>query len=195
MSQIWTIGHSNHKIEDFISFLHNQQISCVIDIRSKPWSRIFKWFCRDDLKRRLHKVGIHYYWLGRSLGGRPDGKEFYDERGFLILERLKEAEWVDASIAKVIRLAERERVALMCAEQSALQCHRGFLIAPLLVARGVTVLHIDGEKIRKHEEMILEEKEREFKGRFIFEKEDIYQILARKYGYRANRRMKTAVEG
>lgn len=41
--------------------------------------------------------------------------------------------------------AAQGRVALMCAERDPLDCHRTLLVAPVLVADGLEVLHVLGD--------------------------------------------------
>ena len=53
------------------------------------------------------------------------------------------------ALDELLALAREQRVALMCAEGDHRRCHRGQLITPALLARDVTVLHIqpDGSLI------------------------------------------------
>ncbi|KKM26562.1 hypothetical protein LCGC14_1583570, partial [marine sediment metagenome] len=67
---MFTIGHSNHSIENFLSLLRQHHIRAVVDVRSKPYSRFSPHFCRDALRDHVRGAGIDYYWAGKELGGR-----------------------------------------------------------------------------------------------------------------------------
>ena len=69
---IFTIGHSNHSLEDFLALLSKHRVTAVADVRSAPWSRFNAHFNRNALSAALKARGIHYVYLGRELGGRPD---------------------------------------------------------------------------------------------------------------------------
>ncbi len=53
MSTIYTIGHSAHSFEEFVSLLKGQQIEVVVDTRSAPYSRFAPQFDREILQREL----------------------------------------------------------------------------------------------------------------------------------------------
>jgi len=40
MNSIYTIVYSGFKIDDFISAIKTNNISCVIDVRSSPYSKL-----------------------------------------------------------------------------------------------------------------------------------------------------------
>ena len=47
-------------------------------------------------------------------------------------------------IDKLVQLARRGTVCIMCGEENPARCHRASIIAPLLAARGARVRHIRG---------------------------------------------------
>jgi len=107
---LFTIGHSNHSIENFLSLLRQHHIRAVVDVRSAPYSRYSPHFCRDALKEHVRGAGIDYYWAGKELGGRdkiPVDSSAFTGRMYQILE-----------------MAERMRIALMCSEGKPQDCHR-----------------------------------------------------------------------
>jgi len=63
---LYTIGHSNHKIEDFISLLKRYEVTCVADVRSAPYSRYCPQFNKDVLAAALEAAGIAYMFLGKE---------------------------------------------------------------------------------------------------------------------------------
>ena len=66
---VFTIGHSNLQIEEFIANLRRNGITVVRDIRSWPQSKAFPQFCREALKDSLEKAGIKYVFNGDVMGG------------------------------------------------------------------------------------------------------------------------------
>jgi uncharacterized protein (DUF488 family) len=71
--KVLTIGHSAHRLEEFLSLLAQHRIEALADIRRFPGSRKFPQFNRDDLASALQQAGIEYHWL-ESLGGRRGKK-------------------------------------------------------------------------------------------------------------------------
>ena len=65
---IYTIGHSNHAIGQFIELLKQHDIEALVDVRRFPSSRRLPHFNRPELATALQEHGIEYLWL-KSLGG------------------------------------------------------------------------------------------------------------------------------
>jgi uncharacterized protein (DUF488 family) len=126
---IYTIGHSSHSAERFVDLLQRHGIEVVVDVRSIPYSRFVPQSGREKLRDSLQTAGIKYVWLGNALGGRRQPEQEAFQRA---LERVR---WG----------AEQLRVALMCAEEDPLRCHRRRLLTPELLALGDEVLHIRGD--------------------------------------------------
>ena len=140
MSEIFTIGHSNQPADDFIGLLQKTNVECVVDVRSKPYSR-FRHFNREPLARRLERIGISYLYLGHELGGHPEREELYVS-GRVAYERVIALPEFRRGINRVIDEIEQHRIVLMCTEENPAQCHRHPLLARTLVEHGITVLHI-----------------------------------------------------
>ena len=75
-SIIFTIGHSNHAINDFLNLLRQHKIQVLIDIRSQPYSRYVPQFNRKELEAAIKRAGIKYLFLGRSWEEDPKEKSF-----------------------------------------------------------------------------------------------------------------------
>src|SRR5271169_4829789 len=74
--RIYTIGHSNRSLEDFVALLKGFEIQAVADIRSLPGSRKFPHFDRENLETILPLNGIKYLWLPKLGGLRRTRKGF-----------------------------------------------------------------------------------------------------------------------
>src|SRR5437879_3560853 len=65
---VFTIGHSTHAIDEFVSLLRAHAVSCVIDVRTVPRSRHNPQFNQDSLPDSLKKAGVGYVHMS-GLGG------------------------------------------------------------------------------------------------------------------------------
>lgn len=144
---VYTIGHSNHDSETFLSLLRQHGIENVVDVRSSPYSRYVPQANRESLLRTLESAGIGYRWLGEGLGGKPEGTTGdYDQ--------LSASPAFRQGIRSLLNLAAERRTAIMCSEGDHRQCHRHKLITPVLLDQWVRVLHIqpDGSLIDEDKE-------------------------------------------
>jgi uncharacterized protein (DUF488 family) len=57
---VFSIGHGNKKIEDFIQELKAYEIEFLLDIRSKPFSKWNPQFNQNELKFKLEEKGIKF---------------------------------------------------------------------------------------------------------------------------------------
>ena len=62
---MWTIGHSNRSIEQFVALLEEHKIEALVDVRSFPTSKI-EHFKREGMEKWLPEHGIEYFlaWQG-----------------------------------------------------------------------------------------------------------------------------------
>jgi hypothetical protein len=74
-------------------------------------------------------------------------------------EKVRATAWFQRGIDHLVRGAEHRVIAMLCSEVDPLDCHRGLMIAPALVERGLRPLHLrrDGtvESTRELEERLL----------------------------------------
>lgn len=144
-AHIFSIGHSNHPIEAFLDLLRLYRIAVLVDVRSAPYSRYVPHFNPENLKATLKEQGFQYLYMGKELGGRPEGAEFYDADGRVYYDRLAEAPLFLGGLERLITGGGRYRVAMMCSEEDPTHCHRRLLIGRVLTARGVPFTHIRGD--------------------------------------------------
>jgi len=69
---LYTIGHSNHPIAEFLRLLTANGITAVADVRSQPFSRRNPQFNKDRLAASLAQHNIAYVHLGKELGARSE---------------------------------------------------------------------------------------------------------------------------
>jgi uncharacterized protein (DUF488 family) len=101
-------------------------------------------FNRETLKAALAGAGITYVYLGKELGARAEDPRFY-RNGRVQFRLLAQSPLFLEGLERVRKGAESYRLALLCAEKEPLECHRTFLVARELVARGAAVVHIHGD--------------------------------------------------
>lgn len=139
---LFTIGHSSLELEGFLKVVVTHEIKILCDVRSRPGSFRFPQFNREPLEICLASAEIRYEFLGESLGGRPSDPRTYHEDGVVNYEERRKAADFQSGIDHVLSLAASSNIALMCAEEDPLQCHRVLMICPALLERGITPLHI-----------------------------------------------------
>ncbi len=140
--RVYTIGHSNRPLNEFIDLLKRYNIRVVVDVRRFPKSARYPYYNREVLEETLENEGISYVWLGELLGG-------YRSGGY---EEYMKTEGYREGIRKLVEIIERsnKHVAIMCSERLWFRCHRRF-IANTLVELGYDVIHIiDKDKVYVH---------------------------------------------
>ena len=145
---IFSIGHSNHSIEKFISLLRDSEVNMVVDVRSAPFSRMFPQFNQDALRKSLINHGIGYLFLGDQIGGRSNDPDDY-LAGQVIYKSLASKEAFKAGIKRLREGSLKYQIAIMCSEKEPLDCHRTLLVSEALVANGAFVSHIHADGTRE----------------------------------------------
>lgn len=146
-NNIWTIGHSTHMLAEFMLMLKSFQIELVVDIRSFPGSRRYPHFNKEALTVSLPKNEIEYIHL-RELGGRRKTTIDSHNTGWRVAAFRGYADYMETdkfkkAIKELECLADKKRVAFMCAEAVWWRCHRS-LVSDYLKHQGWTVIHIMG---------------------------------------------------
>ncbi|HYM82024.1 MAG TPA: DUF488 domain-containing protein [Candidatus Limnocylindria bacterium] len=141
---ILTVGHSTRTFAELLAILTAHGVERVVDVRSLPRSRRHPHFDRDALAAELAAAGIGYAHRS-DLGGLRGASDSPDHAGLPKALRgygaHMETPAFAAALEELMRMAERERVVILCAEADPAHCHRS-LIADALTARGVMVEHL-----------------------------------------------------
>jgi uncharacterized protein (DUF488 family) len=140
---VLTIGHSTHTWERFSSLLRDAGVTAVGDVRTSPYSRRCPQFNRDELREKLRRDAVSYVFLGNELGGRPKEPKLYSN-GVADYEKMTKTEEFGKGLGRVVEVAKKYRIALLCSEHDPLNCHRCLLVGRALTAHGVRVSHILG---------------------------------------------------
>lgn len=145
---VYTIGHSNRGIDEFIGLLKSNGVDTLVDIRKLPGSNRYPHFNRDELAASLARAGISYVYLKELGGRRKPNKESkntaWRNRSFRAYADHMETDEFRRGVEELLGYAAGGRVALMCSEAVWWRCHRA-LVADYLKSLGVTVCHIMSE--------------------------------------------------
>lgn len=145
-----TIGHSTSALDAFISRLMENEVDVVLDVRSKPRSRLAH-FDQLPLQEAIEDAGMRYRFLGDRLGGVPQDPVVRArwQQGRLdemIIAHLRASEpWQEglAEVASLLRASGGQRVCVMCSEAEPAECHRKAIALDLAAAiEGLELRHL-----------------------------------------------------
>ena len=143
--QVLTVGHSTRPIDEFLALLAGHGVTLLVDVRTVPRSRHNPQFNGDALPG--HLAGAHIGYLhAAGLGGFRRTSADSPNAGWHNLSFRGYADYMQTpefahELSKLMELAQREYVALMCAEAVPWRCHRS-LIADALTVHGVKTCEI-----------------------------------------------------
>ncbi len=144
---MFTIGHSNRSLDDFVALLRENAIARIVDVRTIPRSRFNPQFNTDALPASLAAFGITYEHLpalggrrGRDLQVLPETNGFWTNQSFHNYAAYALSEPFRAGLEHLIEEGRRP-CAIMCSEAVWWRCHRR-IVADHLLAREVPVVHI-----------------------------------------------------
>jgi uncharacterized protein (DUF488 family) len=152
---LWTIGHSNRDLADFLALLAPQKIEAVADVRRFPGSRRYPQFGREALTATLREAGLNYVHFPDLGGRRTRRSESSQNAGWRVAAFAAYADYMQTdefarAFEQLENLAAQSCTAIMCAEALPWQCHRR-LIADQFIARGWTVWDIVGpNQVKEH---------------------------------------------
>jgi len=143
--RIFTVGHSNRSLEDFLAILQSHGVRRVLDVRRYPASRKWPHFDAAALARSLPLAGIDYVGLP-ELGGRrrprPDSPHTaWREEAFRGYADFLDTPEAAEGLRRAMALARERPSAFLCAEAVPWRCHRS-LLADALTARGWDVVDL-----------------------------------------------------
>lgn len=139
---ILTVGHSTRAWKDFLALLRGHGVQRIVDVRSIPRSRHNPQFNRETLPAKLRAAGIAYVHLSK-LGGLRRAHLDSPNQGWRNASFRGYADYMQTpeftmGLERLMKLAQKMRTAIMCAEAVPWRCHRS-LIADALLVRGYQV--------------------------------------------------------
>lgn len=131
---IWTIGYEQATQAAVIDALRAAGVEILADIRALPLSRR-PGFSKSSLAAAVTGAGMTYRHM-KPLGTPADGRAAARRHDHAALEAIYagqlELPEALAAMAELRDLAGKRRVALLCYERDAAECHRSLLIKALL---------------------------------------------------------------
>jgi len=138
--KIYTIGHSNRSIEEFIELLKLNGVTLLADVRSIPKSRSNPQFHQDVFPQSLASSEIDYIWLN-DLGGRrskksatqaraevgisaPEANAYWQVPAFRNYADYAMGADFQKGFTRLKALATEQTLAIMCSEAVPWRCHR-----------------------------------------------------------------------
>lgn len=143
MDIVYTIGHSNHEIGDFLCLLNKHGIDLILDVRSTPYSKRYPQFNREELQVVLQSHQLAYKGFGLWFGARQPDREYYTEAGWLHYRAFTKSGIFEEGIRNLDQcLIQGYTPALLCSEKDPFDCHRAIMVAHALSLQGYQIKHI-----------------------------------------------------
>ncbi len=143
---IFTVGHSTRTSAELLRLLTPYGVTLLVDVRSFPHSHRNPQFNKETIELNASRAGIRYAWL-KKLGGRRKGlgvsspNVCWRNKSFRNFADYMETNEFRDGVQELLRMANAESVAIMCAESLYWRCHRS-MIADFLKSEGVDVTHV-----------------------------------------------------
>lgn len=144
---VYTIGYQETAIDKFITFLKRKKIKEIVDVRKTPMSRK-KGFSKNKLAEALKEVNIAYShfgelgvpqaWRRAAHAHRISREKMFRDYAEKILPVREQA------LKDVADKVKHHKVALLCFEHDASDCHR-LLVAQRLKrkVRGLKIVNLE----------------------------------------------------
>ncbi|MCH3923642.1 MAG: DUF488 domain-containing protein [Bacteroidales bacterium] len=141
-STLYSIGHGTKTIDEFCNELNSFNITYLVDVRSKPYSKWNPNFNQDILKYLSSKRKIIYVYMGDVIGGIPNDMSCYTD-GHIDYKKMGEKQsFIDGLNRLIIANKKGIKLAVMCSESDPTMCHRSKLIGEELSKKGIQMKHI-----------------------------------------------------
>ncbi len=140
---IYTIGHSTHPLNFFLSLLREYQVNCLVDVRSVAASRYNPQYNKEPLSNFLKNNGIIHMHFPEEFGARQTDANLLDENGKVDFAKVRRSLNFKNGVDRLwLGITKGYTIALMCSESDPFDCHRFSMITVALEEAGFEVLHI-----------------------------------------------------
>ena len=156
---IFSIGHGQKEIEEFLRELIFYHIQFLVDVRSTPYSKWSPQFNTGVIEHSLQQANIQYLYMGNQIGGRPLNDYCFDDEGYFDYKKMAEEPEFKEGIKRLLNANTKHfKVAIMCSESNPSECHRSKLIGrELYFNNDLNMAHIVGVGKIISQEDIMEE--------------------------------------
>ena len=143
LRKVYSIGHSTHSLEYFLTLIETHDINTLIDVRSVPASNYNPQFNKESFEYFLKDNGINYMHFRDEFGARQSDSNFLDDSGVLNFDKFRESFQFQQGIERIdIGISKGYKIVLMCSESNPLECHRFSMISVYLESIDIKVNHI-----------------------------------------------------
>lgn len=135
---LYTIGYAGKQIDEFIKLLKIHGITCLIDVRTSPFSKTFSEYDKNRLKETLKANNILYAHFGEEFGARRVEQEAYTLSYNLKGEQFEQVDFSKVEnlpsfrkgVDRIFNAVEQGfKICFMCSEKHPIDCHRFWLVA------------------------------------------------------------------
>jgi len=143
MTAVTTIGYQDRTVDELIDVLRSARVKILVDVRLTPLSRKAG-LSKNGLAARLRDAGMDYVHL-RQLGNPRDNRNALrrgDKAAVARYQDVLRTPEGQAALDQLLRLARQHRVALMCFEREAAECHRSMVADALSEIEPVQTVHL-----------------------------------------------------
>lgn len=138
--RIYSVGYEGRTPDELVERLKAERVTTLVDVRLTPISRK-PGFSRGRLAEALDRAGIAYV-NEKDLGNPRDNRAAFHrkdiEAGRTRMKAILGEPAGTAAVDRVVSLASRHRIALLCVERDAEHCHRS-VVADLAVERNPAI--------------------------------------------------------
>ena len=146
-----TIGYGNMGEKDLVNRIKKLRVNCIIDVRTRPYSKYNVSFNKEELRERLSDAGISYFWFGNKLGAKYDRIKYCDEKGRVDYDKVAQSETFIEGIKELEKMITRYNVCVLDSRQDPLKSHRFLLISRHLKKYNIHHIMPDGSLIKNEE--------------------------------------------
>lgn len=146
---LYSIGHGNKTMEELIAELQKFSIRYLIDVRSKPYSKYYPQFNKEQMMLFFSNQSIVYNWWGEIIGGLPPFSwNCHTSEGKVDYTKMSHNPTFIGGIERLVDANNKHyKTAIMCSESDPHLCHRSKLIGRMLSDRDIELQHIVRNKI------------------------------------------------
>lgn len=144
MGDLCTVGYERRTVDELITALTRAAVEVLVDVRLTPLSRK-PGLSKNRIATRLYAAGIDYLHLPQ-LGNPRDNRDGFrrgDDAAVAKYRDVLRTPEGQAALDQLLRLATHRRVAVMCFEREAADCHRSMVADALVEARAtLRIVHL-----------------------------------------------------
>ncbi len=105
---IYTVGHSTHQLDYFLTLLKAYNINCIIDVRSVAASSYNPQYNQEPLKYFLKCNEITYLHFAEEFGARHTDPDLLDDEGKVDFEKVRRTWLFKNGVERIWQGVERK---------------------------------------------------------------------------------------